>query len=486
MFDQYASSHKTTYTLTNQLKEVVIIISDSKLPGIILLSTMSSFEFFALLVSTEIDNKYDELQALIDLNHSVLQSTVNNNGNRKFPIHVACSNPHATLRIVQLLLNGWPESISHQNQLGRLPLHCLCANKDLDEAVAVRILAVLLEAFPESVQREDSTFEDLPIHVAARWGMSPEFLKILVDAHPESVRIPYGADRVLPIHLACNSVNCRLDSVKYLLDIYPESINIEADICWWPIHHAAFSKGSQKSDIIKYLLMKDPTCASKAVKESQVHNPEDAGLPLHFACNSGDNNLSAVQVLFNAYPEAILEEDGFGSAPLERARGEGAAANVIAFLEAQLVYAKKSQDVSALFPLHHSLKNNASLGSIKLLVKGNTSAIRIADNNMALPLHIACGFNTIEVVKYLMEMLDDDHIWNHLDSNDDSILHYACRGGNCEVVKYLLDKQSRHVSKHNTDKKLPIHLLCQFGLPANSLEHTDIVFRLLLACPETL
>jgi len=106
--------------------------------------------------------------------------------------------------------------------------------------VSVDILTLLLEAFPGSVERGNS-MERLPIHTAARYGMSPGFLKLLVGAHPESVRIPHGADRMLPIHLACYSDNCRLDSVEYLLDIYPESINVGADIWWWPIHHAAGS-----------------------------------------------------------------------------------------------------------------------------------------------------------------------------------------------------------------------------------------------------
>jgi len=83
-----------------------------------------------------------------------------------------------------------------------------------------------------------------------------------------------------------------------------------------------------------------------------------------------------------------------------------------------------------------------------------------------------------------MEMLDE-RTWNHLDVNDDSILHYACRGGNCEVVNYLLEKQSSHVSKLNADKKLPIHLFCESGSSTDSLEHTDTIYQLLLAYPET-
>ena len=83
-----------------------------------------------------------------------------------------------------------------------------------------------------------------------------------------------------------------------------------------------------------------------------------------------------------------------------------------------------------------------------------------------------------------MDMLDD-RIWNHKDVNNDSILHYACRRGNCEVVKYLLDKQSPHVSERNAGGKLPIHLLCESEASPDSLEHTDTVYRLLHAYPET-
>lgn len=93
--------------------------------------------------------------------------------------------------------------------------------------------------------------------------------------------------------------------------------------------------------------MKDPTCASKAVKEAQVNLIEDEGYPLHFACDSGGDNLSAVQLLFNAYPEAILEDDGYGRTALERAR-ETEDTDVISFLEKQLVYAEKAQDMNTM------------------------------------------------------------------------------------------------------------------------------------------
>ena len=445
----------------------------------------TSNEIFDLLESPEIDNNYDELQSLIDADRSVLQSTgILDYTFGNLPIHFACSNPHITLRVVQLLLDKWPGSISQANEYGSLPIHFLCENDKLVKAVLVDILTVLLTTFPESVQHENSDGA-LPLHRAARSGMPLEVLKILVNMYPESVRIPVSSTGALPIHRACVSSNCNLDSVEYLLLDYPEGINVRDSEGRLPIHYAAISLGAQKADVIEHLLSKDLTCVSKVTNNHRQ-------TPLHLACLSDlAPDLSSIQLLFDAYPEAILERDVDGYTPL-RFMHMIESNSITDFLQTQLEYAKKSQDINAMaaldqnrwLPLHHALKNNAPLGSIKLLVKGFALAVRVPDNNMTFPLHIAFEYSTIKVVRYLMSMLDDS-IWNHLDVNKDSILHYACRGGNCEVVKYLLDKQSPYVSEHNADKKLPIHLLCQYGLPPSSLEHTDTVYRLLLADPET-
>ena len=438
----------------------------------------SSNEIFALLDSAEIDNKYDEIQSIIDSNRSVLKST---DRHGSLPLHIALVNPHVTLRVVQLLLNGWTESISQPDRYGDLSIHYLCENKDLDEAVSVDILNYLLETHPESVERGNSGGE-LPIHAAARSGMSFTFIKILVHEYPESVR-SLDDEHELPIHRACASRNCCFDTVKYLLDIYPESIEADAGGGFVPIHHAASSKNDtpQQADIIKYILLKDPTSSSKRTEIGGY-------LPLHEVLGSR-RSLTAVKVLYDAYPEAIFEVDDYNHTPLH-CFDEDESADVIAFLQTQLVYAEKAQDVNTMTtldhngwsPLHHALKDNAPLGSIKLLVKGNTFAVLVPDNN-TFPLHIACEFSSVKVVQYLMEMIDE-RTRNDLDRNDDSILHYACRGGNCEVVKYLLDKQSPHVSERNADKKVPIHLLCESESSTDSLEHTGTIRRLLLAYPE--
>ena len=171
---------------------------------------------------------------------------------------------------------------------------------------------------------------------------------------------------------------------------------------------------------------------------------------------------------------------------------------VVPFLEAQLEYSEKAQDAAFMntpnkhgwLPLHCALKNNVTLGSIKLLLRGNPSAVRTVDNKFAFPLHIACEFSSVKVVQYLVEAYSRSV--DHCDDNSDSILHYACRGGNLGVLKYLLEDHAHLVSSATVNAKgeLPIHLLCEYGKGKEdddqSVEYVETIWLLLLANPEAL
>ena len=144
-------------------------------------------------------------------------------------------------------------------------------------------------------------------------------------------------------------------------------------------------------------------------------------------------------------------------------------------------------DENGWLPLHHVLKQNAPLGSIKVLLRGNPLAIQTAAKTSVLPLHIACEFSTVKVVKFLLEKYSRP--MDHCDDKN-SILHYACRGCNCEVVKYLLESHAHLLSSStvNAENKLPIHLLCEYGKneedDSENTEYTETIWLLLLANPE--
>ena len=143
----------------------------------------------------------------------------------------------------------------------------------------------------------------------------------------------------------------------------------------------------------------------------------------------------------------------------------------------------------ACYLFHHALKDGAPLGSIKLLVEGNPSALRTADRKLAFPLHIACEFSSVQVVKFLLEL--EGIPVSHLDTNKDSILHYACRGRNLGVIKYLLENHPSLVAsvEMNLNKDLPLHLLCEAGKSRKNSDrtlHIETIWLMLLADPEAL
>jgi len=420
-----------------------------------------------------------------DLSLDALQEMINSLGpherlssQNQLCFHKACRNKNVTLEIVQLLYNTFPGALRLRDGAGLLPIHTLCYNKDLDDNTSLDILQFMLEIDPNLLS-ETNILGLLPIHAAVQYKSS-NFCKILIGAYPESLAVQTRISS-LPIHLASTNGKREdtADTIQYMLEMDPELINAENRDGYLPIHLAT---ENGNTNTIELLLKFDPDSASKEV------NDGSRSLPLHVA--SYDSNLSSIQVLYDVYPEAILARSSRGGrTPLDFARNQPTKD----FLQTQLVYARQAQDMTAMatldengqLPLHRALKDNAPLGSIKLLMRANPAAVQVSDQNGVYPVHIACKFSSVKVVKYFVE-LDDDTL-NNVDANEDSPLHYACCGGNCGVVKYLLQANVPSVSERNNNNKLAIHLLFECGgeiLDRDCLEYVETVHQLLLANPE--
>jgi len=422
-----------------------------------------------------------------NLSLDALQETINLLGPRVSSqnllcFHKACENKNGTLEIVQLLYYIFPEALRLRDDDGWLPIHHLCCNEDLDDSASIDILRFMLEIDPTLPREVGSGW--LPVHSAVAYK-SITFCKILIDVYPESLRIE--ADGMLPIHIACDCGNRddTVDTNQYMLELNPEISNAEDGDGWLPIHLAAM-KGRTKS--IELFLKYDPDAASKEV------NDESRRLPLHCACDYDTNisDISSIQVLYDAYPEAIFASDADGDTPLDNAQRNGNQP-AIDFLQTQLEYASQAQDEAAMttsdddgwLPLHHALKDNVPLGSIKLLTRANPAAVQVADQNGAYPLHIACEFGSVKVVQLLVELAGVT--LNNVDTKNNYPLHYACRRGNLGIVNYLLEANVPSVSDRNNDNKLAIHLLFECGsviFDRESMEYVETVWQLLLTNPE--
>ena len=131
-----------------------------------------------------------------------------------------------------------------------------------------------------------------------------------------------------------------------------------------------------------------------------------------------------------------------------------------------MAYANQAQDHMAMpamdsngwLPLYHALQDNATLGAIKLLVKGNPSSVQVFDYQFSLLLHVVCESCSVRVVKYLMEL--NDSYLNHNDVNNNSILQYMPGRENYDVVNYLLEKQVAFVSRRNCVTKSSQFICC--------------------------
>jgi len=466
-----------------------------------------------LMNNKSIGDLFDVVKYLVETNPSSLK--VKDEADQT-PLHIACLNENITARTVKLILEAWPDSIHQRINGSALPIHCLCyLQTQMIDKVAIDILQLLLEAHPESLSETVDDDGELPLHCAAH-TKSQAFCKVLVDAYPESVKRPNGYD-ALPFQYACS--NGRPETLEYLFKLHPESLHIRNSGGHLPIHEASSNPGENAADIIKFLLRHDPECISKPVV-SNFASDDDGCLPLHLVCSSRDDTLwdkYVMELLFDLYPEAILIRDEQGQLPIDIVRekldelpinsvtrrlfneeGHQRLQDLVHFLQTQMSYARKARDDTAMrtpdsngsLPLHRAIRDNEPLGTIKLLVKGNSDAINVPDGNGMLPLAIASEVSTVGVVKYLAEFVP--YRLNACDVNKNYPLHHAGRGGNCEVVAYLLETpiSSASVSERNSDGMLPIHLFCEHvskqEVEEDTPEFTETIWHLLTAYPETI
>ncbi len=411
------------------------------------------------------------------------------------PLHSACYNKNVTLSIIHLLIDAAPDSFRREDKYGYTPLHILCCHGKVDGAAAVNMLKLLIEKYPEAVRHTDNHGR-LPIHHAAllQHATSTDFCRLLIEAYPGSERI---TDRpgALPLNYAC--FLGPVSTVEYLYKLYPRT-NIAGPNSYYPIDLAVMSVLDRENPadavkVVQFLVDSDPNMELFGGRRrvSQLRRVcrwsfDDPTIDVSRYIDAG---LKVIEVLFDAQPEAIEEDDIASNIQSYHQR-------IQSFINRELVYARQAKDLRLMMtpddygrlPLHTALQNNARLGSIKLLVKGNPSAIRSTDNNFAMPLHIACEHhNCAGVVQYLIEL--HTLTLEAVDRNGNTVLHYACRGAKYDTIALLLEKYDAvSVSRRNAHKKLPIELLWESNAVEDreSVEYTDSVFRLLKAHPETL
>jgi len=427
--DKLISGNDTCQSLQLKDDDRIDCYTRSEILSLELLRQCESDISFSALLEQIIDSEPSSVRYIDELGRTLLAKAC------------SMSGVESLFEVVQLLLNAWPEALMIVDHRGCLPIHYLCCNSGLGDSTSIDLLHLLISDDATLMRiADDNSF--LPFHHAV-FRKSAKFCKELLALCPETVRVESIIG--LPIHIATGfgQVNERLEDASTIA-----------------LRHVS---------VIELLLEYDPSGASvpDAVKQ---------WLPLHAACIAYYEYLPVVRCLFDQYPEAIWARDVYGNTPLDLVRLrenkiDPSYTAVIDFLEDQLKYVtedmvhdgnesttksakfwsnlyKCTQDGSGSLPLHHSLRNNATLGVIKVLLYENPDTLWVTNHQGLLPIHIACQYSSVK------------------------------------VVNYLLDKQITVLSARNSDQKLPIHLLCESGGEDESIAYVETIWRMLLANPE--
>jgi hypothetical protein len=280
-----------------------------------------------------------------------------------------------------------------------------------------------------------------------------------------------------------------------------------------PIHAAMRNDWCRYStDITRMMLKLDPTLASFNMN-ALVGHPGGQGqvqhvLPLHFHLSFSHCSMDVVQMLFDAYPGAILliDSDGDDASTLirevilnlDRANKwrEGGIQKILDFVEKQKEYCTLAHnddehlttpDEHGRLLLHKALADkDVSLGTIKMIVEKQNTAVRVADNDGLYPLHIAAMNCTLDILFHVFRF--DKSAVNKVDNEGNNVLHAACKTGNLKVVEYIIHRHGSLASKMNNKGQLPIvTLLDKDGKVGNIIEtaeYTGVIMKMLLAYPE--
>ena len=97
----------------------------------------------------------------------------------------------------------------------------------------------------------------------------------------------------------------------------------------------------------------------------------------------------------------------------------------------------EDEELNDKIQLLHFHAESGNLEGIKKLIKNNPFILDHPDRKGQTALHVACGNDQFEIVKFLEKQgvdfsVKDNHGW--------SCLHFAAAGGHYETLDHLLDK----------------------------------------------
>ncbi|VEN57461.1 unnamed protein product [Callosobruchus maculatus] len=354
------------------------------------------------------------------------------------PLHVAADT--GALDVVEVLLRHGAK-VNALDGLGQTALH-RCAREDNVQACRILLSYNI-----------DTTTVSLQGYTAAQMA-SENVLKLLQDPPTNGTTLTTCASAATSCITAVANpdTECRLleaaksgdlEQVRRLVAAHPHSVNCR-DLDGrhsTPLHFAA---GYNRVAVVEFLLGQG----------ADVHAKDKGGLvPLHNACSYGHYEVTELLVKHGA---SVNVADLWKFTPLHEAAAKGKYEIVKLLLKHGADPSKKNRDGATPLDLVRDsdqdvadlLRGNAAL--LDAAKKGNLARVqrlvtpenincRDAQGRNSTPLHLAAGYNNVEVAEFLLEHGADV---NAQDKGGLIPLHNASSYGHLDIAALLI--------KHNT------------------------------------
>jgi ankyrin repeat protein len=338
----------------------------------------------------------------------------------RLPIHSLLAGWEArgaeVLKAIHLVVDGYVEALRVRDKNGNVPVHLVndCGGRYWREAAL--IVRFLVAKCPESAREPAREARNgTLLHLALtrwRWALVTD-IQHIVRRCPGIASIPDN-HRNLPLHVAARRFRCKV--VELLVQHRPDSVRIRGYKGRLPIHQvadpAAAAGGRLPWDADRCLEML--RFLERRWPESLLEGDEDGKTPLHLAAggrplHTGGGTLAVVRGLVDMCPDALGVMDHGGRFPLNAALGarnereedddDGArmrpvelldeVASVVRFLVERFPQALRVADPEGNLPLHVAARRGTPLPVLRLLLGREPWALHAKNHAGWLPVHLA-------------------------------------------------------------------------------------------------
>ncbi|KAJ9672017.1 hypothetical protein PVL29_025596 [Vitis rotundifolia] len=219
-------------------------------------------------------------------------------------------------------------------------------------------------------------------------------------------------------------------------------------------------------DIVRTILDAEPSCL--------LHRGPNQQTPLHRAVLRDD--LDTIAILLGTRRELISEKDGYGRTPLHCAAASGAPETVDRLLQEDPSIALLPDHYQAT-PAHLAAESDRKDSLIKIL-NACPHSVELLNEHSQNILHVAAQNGSVNVVNYILSLLEADDLINEPDKDGNTPLHLAVMNFHSRVVRDLGRTNEVDIGAINNDGKTALAIAQDYKRNMTTKKSLFKVFQL--------